>query len=181
MAGTLHLEPDAMLDTIVRHLHQSNINFRLTSYASPEREPPAAHPIPAHALLVEARLVTVGGRLVLACVRAGDHIDMAALGNELGGTALTALPEDVPEALVGFERTTPPLGKLLGLPLIVDEAVEGCVTLVFRAFDGNNYFEVPYDGFLLLEQPKTASFARVGELEEGRISDRRPEDFRTSV
>ena len=153
----------------------------MTSYASPEREPPVGHHIPPHAMLVDVRLVTVGGRLVLACVRAGDHIDLAALGSELGGTALEALPEEVPERLVGLDSETPPLGKLLGLPLVVEEAVEACVTLVFRALDGNNYFEVPYEAFLLSEQPKIASFARVGQLEEGRVSERRPAASRTTV
>jgi prolyl-tRNA editing enzyme YbaK/EbsC (Cys-tRNA(Pro) deacylase) len=154
-----------MLDTIVRYLHESNVPFRLSSYPSPENRPAPVHAIPPHAMLVDARFIAVDGRLVLACVRAGNSIDLAALGSELGGTAVEALPDDLPEALLQFDGAVPPLGKLLGVPLIVDEMIEGCATLVFRGFGQSDYIEVPYDDFARLEQPRIASFARAGELE----------------
>ena len=154
-----------MLDTIVRYLHESNVPFRLSSYPSPERQPAPVHAIPPHAMLVDARFIAVDGRLVLACVRSGDGIDLAALGSELGGTAVEALPGDLPEALLQFDGAIPPLGKLLGVPLIVDDTIEDCATLVFHGFAQSDYIEVPYDDFARLEQPRIASFARAGELE----------------
>ena len=155
-----------MLDTIVRYLRESNVPFRLSSYPSPEREPASVHAIPKHGMMTDSRFISVDGRLVLACFREGDHIDLAAIGSELGGAAMDAIPDDLPEALIQFDGAIPPLGKLLGVPLIVDEAVESCAIIVFRGFGRTDYLEVPYDEFARLEQPKIASFARAGELEE---------------
>jgi prolyl-tRNA editing enzyme YbaK/EbsC (Cys-tRNA(Pro) deacylase) len=128
--------------------------------------PHAGHLIPPHAVLVEARVVTVDGRLVLACVRSGDGLDLAALSHELGGVAMEALPAELPERLAAGGEVIPPLGKLLGLPLIVDEDVENCTTLVFHGRAYDDYFELPYEDFARLEQPRIASFARAGELEQ---------------
>jgi prolyl-tRNA editing enzyme YbaK/EbsC (Cys-tRNA(Pro) deacylase) len=114
-------------------------------------------------------VVTIDGRLVLACVRAGDHVDLNALGNELGGIAVDALPDELPSALSSLAgNAVPPLGKLFGMPLVVDEELLGCAQMVFRADDGTAYFDVSYDDFALQEQPVTLSFARAGELAEGR-------------
>ncbi len=154
-----------MLDVIVRYLHEENVPFRLVSYPSPEREPPVAHPIPSHAVLADARFVNVDGRLVLACFRHGESPDLSAIGNELGGTAMDALPDELPEELVGLEGAVPPLGQLFGIPLIVDEAIEGYATIVFRGFGHSAWFEIPYDDFARQEQPRIASFARGGSLE----------------
>jgi hypothetical protein len=157
-----------MLDSIVRHLHQSNVPFRLASYPSPEREPHPGHPLPPRSVLLDVHVVSVDGRLVLACVRDGDVLDLAAIGNELGGAAVEAPPDALPVALVPYADTLPPLGNLLRMPLVVDDVVESCVMVVFRGFSYTDYFEVPFDDFAVLEQPRIASFARAGELEEAR-------------
>jgi prolyl-tRNA editing enzyme YbaK/EbsC (Cys-tRNA(Pro) deacylase) len=162
-----------MLDTIVRYLRESLVPFRLASYPSPERDPAPVHPIPPHAMLIDTRFVAVDGRLVLACCKAGENVDLAAIGNELGGAAVEAMPEDLPEVLLQFDGAIPPLGKLLGVPLIVDEAVESCAFIVFRGFGHSDYFDVAYDDFARLEQPRIASFARAGELEAPRTTQRR--------
>jgi prolyl-tRNA editing enzyme YbaK/EbsC (Cys-tRNA(Pro) deacylase) len=110
------------------------------------------------------------------CYRAGDTLDLAALGNELGGVAMEALPEELPDAAVGLEDTVPPLGTFLGLPLVVDEAVESYTTIVFNCFGPNEYVEVPYEDFARQEQPRVASFVRAGELERAgeRTASRSP-------
>jgi prolyl-tRNA editing enzyme YbaK/EbsC (Cys-tRNA(Pro) deacylase) len=163
-----------MLDTIVRYLHESLVPFHLASYPSPEREPAPVHPIPPHGMLIDTRFITVDGRLVLACFRAGENVDLAAIGSELGGVAVEALPEHLPEVLLQFDGAIPPLGKLLGVPLVVDEAIESCAIIVFRGFGHSDYFDVPYDDFARLEQPRIASFARAGELEAPQAARRRP-------
>lgn len=108
---------------------------------------------------------------MLACVRDGDHVDLAALGNDLGGTALDALPDDLPDAFIGADGDIPPLGEMFDLPLIVDEALEDCTAIVFRAAGGSAFFEVPYEDFARQERPRIASFARAGELEAGPRPD----------
>lgn len=154
-----------MLDRIVRYLHDSRVPFKLASYPSLEHEPEVGHHIPSHAVLADVRCVTIGGRLVLACLRDGDMVDLAALGNDLGGTAMDALPDDLPDAFIGSDGDIPPLGEMFDLPLVVDEALEGCTSIVFRAAGGTAWFEVPYEDFARQERPRIASFARAGELE----------------
>jgi len=164
-----------MLDRIVRYLHESRVPFRLASYPSAEHAPEVGHPMPPHAVLVDVRCVTLGGRLILVCVRDGDRVDLAALGNDLGAVAMDALPDDLPDAFIGANGDVPPLGEMFDLPLIVDEAVENCQTVVFRAAGGSAYFEIPYEDFARQERPRVASFARAGELETGLSSrDTRP-------
>lgn len=164
-----------MLDVIVRYLHEENIPFRLVSYPSEERKPPVAHPIPAHAVLVDTKFVDVDGRLVLACFRDGEQVDLSAIGNDLGGNATETRPDALPEELVRLDGALPPLGQLFGATLVVDEAVEGYATIVFRGYGQSAWFEVPYDDLARVEQPRVASFARAGELGRGpRPSAARP-------
>jgi hypothetical protein len=121
-------------------------------------------------MYIDARLLQIDGRLVLACFRTGDNIDLAAFGSELGGIAVEASAGAVPAEIGELGMDIPPLGKLLGLPLIVEEAIETCATIVFRGRGGNDWLEVPYDDFARLEQPRVASFARAGELGRGSAS-----------
>ncbi len=153
-----------MIPTIVSYLRSAGIPFRLTSYPSPEPEPHVAHPMPPHSILVESRFLVVDRQLVLACVPAGEHIELAAVGRELGGTVLEALPEELPDALIGSEDTIPPLGELFGVPLLVDRRItEGFVVLVF-AGSSSDFFEIPYEELARQETPKVFSFTGGGEL-----------------
>jgi hypothetical protein len=153
-----------MLDQIIRYLHESLVPFRVASFPSPEPMPNVGYALPPHAMLVEGRLINVDGNLVLACYRSGDNVDLAAFGHALGGAAIDVLPEELPNALINLSDVIPPLGKLFGLPLIVEEAIESCGTIVFRGLGRNDFLEIPYDDFARQEQPRVASFARAGEL-----------------
>jgi Ala-tRNA(Pro) deacylase len=153
-----------MLDTIVRYLHDSLTPFRLSSYPSPEHVPQAVQPLPKHAVLVETRPVLVADKLALLCFVAGDNVDLNALSNGLDGAVVDVSPDDLPTALQHDEGPPPPLGQLYGLPVIIDERVTEYPALVFQPFGESDYFEVPYDDFARLEQPRVLSFARAGEL-----------------
>jgi prolyl-tRNA editing enzyme YbaK/EbsC (Cys-tRNA(Pro) deacylase) len=153
-----------MLDLIVRYLRAESVPFRLDYYPSPEHEPTVGHPLRHGGMLVEARFVLVDGSPVVACFPHDEKIDLVALGNALGGAAIEAGGEDVPEQLRGVLDWIPPLGQLFGLPLIVDERVATCSVVTFRGFDESAFFEIPYDDFARQEQPRIASFASAGEL-----------------
>lgn len=153
-----------MIDTIVRYLHRARVPFRLASYPSEEAEPKAAHPLPPGGMYVDTALFLVDGTPVLACFPAGETPDLAAIGAELGGIALDAGRGELPGELGHAEPPLPPFGQLFGLPLLLDERVTACAVLVFRAFRDSDYFEVPYEAFGVLEQPRVASFTRAGEL-----------------
>ena len=154
-----------MLDNLVRYLRSAIVPFRLASYPSPELEPRAGHPLPRRGILVESRVVVISGRSVLACFPADEHIELLALGAELGGHAIEATPDELPEELRELPSSAiPPLGQLFGLPLVVDERVRHCSVVVFRAFGPSDYIEINYDDFARQERPRIASFALAGEL-----------------
>lgn len=156
-----------MLETIVRYLHESLTPFRLASYPSMEHLPRAAHPLSHHAVLIESQVVLVGDRLVLACYRADEHLDRFALAHELGAPVVEARDEDLPTSLQGRRGPVPPFGHLFGMPVVIDESLTTSASLVFQPFDESDFFEVPYDHFARLEQPRVASFARAGALGAG--------------
>jgi prolyl-tRNA editing enzyme YbaK/EbsC (Cys-tRNA(Pro) deacylase) len=153
-----------MLDTIVKYLHGARVPFKLASYPSEELEPIAIASLAPHAVRVETRLLFVGGRLVLACFAAGHTVDPVALAHELGGAVIEASAPDLPAPLDELAGPIPPLGSLYGVPVILDQAARAGTSVVFRAFSGSDWFEIPYDDFARLEQPRVASFALAGSL-----------------
>jgi Ala-tRNA(Pro) deacylase len=159
-------EGKKMLEKIVRHLHDSIVPFRLASYVTPELEPKAGHPLPAGGTLVDTQAVLVNGRVVLTCFPADERVDLIALGNELGGVAVEANRDELPEGLRDLHGPIPPLGQLFGMPLILDERLVRSAIVVFRGFGDNDYFEILYDDFSRMERPRVAGFALAGELPE---------------
>jgi hypothetical protein len=154
-----------MVELIVRYLRSAGVPFRLVSYPSPEAEPHVAHPMPPHSILVESRFLVADGQLVLACLPAGEHIDLATVEGELGVAALEALPDELPEDLVGAEGAIPPLGQPFGTPLLVDQRITDFAVVVFEG-SPQDIFEVPYEDLARQEAPKVFSFTRAGELPE---------------
>jgi Ala-tRNA(Pro) deacylase len=153
-----------MLDRVVAYLHGGGVAFRVHSYPSPEDEPRPAHPVPSQGILVDVRFVVVNGRLVLAALPAGEQIDLAALGHQLGGPAVFALFEELPSEIQQLGGSVPPLGGLFGAPLLVDERVSRHAVVVFRAFRASDYVEVSYEDLARMEAPRVATFAYAGEL-----------------
>jgi prolyl-tRNA editing enzyme YbaK/EbsC (Cys-tRNA(Pro) deacylase) len=149
-----------MISKLVQYLHAARIPFRLTSYPSEEAEPLAAHPMPPHSVLVDSMLATVNQSMVLVCYPAGERIDLVALGATLGGVAVEASLDDLPSEFQHAGRPVPPLGQLLGVPIVLDERVTRASTLVFKAFGQSDYFELPYADYARFEQPRIATLVR---------------------
>ena len=156
-----------MLDIIVKYLHGAAVPFVLSSYPNEDGMDVAPHPIPEGGLMVDTQLVLVDGRLALVCFPEGEHVDLSAVGSELGGLAVETTAEALPAEFQNVRGTIPPLGQLFGAPIVVDERVAECRVLVFRVMDGNDCIDVPYDAFARLESPRVASFASAGELGAG--------------
>lgn len=163
-----------MLDIIVRYLHGAAVPFVLSSYPTEPGETAAAHPRTEGAALVDTQLVLVDGRLALACFPHGQRVDLGAVGAELGGLAVETTTDALPDEFRHVRGSIPPLGQLFGVPLIIDERLTACRVIVFRAMDGDDYFDVPYDAFARLESPRPASFASAGELRAGQPGARVP-------
>lgn len=153
-----------MLDAVVHYLHEAGIPFRLTSYPAPEPTPPVAVRLPPTAQLVEARVVLVDGQPALACTISGEDVSLSALAMETGGIVVESNTDELAGDYHGTIGPVPPLGRLMGVPLFVDVRVSTLPTVAFRAFGPNDYLEVSYDDFALVEQPRVAAFAEAGEL-----------------
>ena len=100
---------------------------------------------------------------MLAVFPAEESVDLAAVGSDLGGLALEG-PADLPDELEHAEGTIPPFGQLFGVTVIVDSRVAASAVVVFRAFAASDFFEIPYDDYARLEQPKLAPFSSIAAL-----------------
>lgn len=153
-----------MIDDVVRYLHRAKIPFRAVSYAAPEPQPAVAHRLPPGAQLVDAHVMLVNGRPAIACIQAGETVNLAAITEETGGTVTEASTAELHGEYRDAPEPVPPLGGVFGVPLFVDERVARAPLLAFRAFDTNDYVEVLYEDFARLERPRVAAFANAGEL-----------------
>jgi hypothetical protein len=153
-----------MIGAVVHYLHEAGVPFRLTSYPAPEPLPPVAHRLPPRSRLIEARVVLIDGRPALAGTIAGETINVSALATETGGLVVESSSKDLSGDYQGATEPVPPLGRLLGVPLFVDTRVSEAPVVAFRAFGPNDYIEISYEDFALVERPRVAAFGEAGEL-----------------
>jgi len=141
------------------------------SYPSPEPEPSVAHILrPAGALAIDTHLLSIDARLTLACVPRGEKVNLAGLLAILPAELIEE--EDAVDTLpspFGGISLMPPLGRLLGAPLLVDEAVALAPVICFQAFATTDFIEMTYADFARLEQPRVAAVAVAGELPPGEM------------
>jgi prolyl-tRNA editing enzyme YbaK/EbsC (Cys-tRNA(Pro) deacylase) len=140
-------------------LRKAGVPFRLTSYPSPEPQPAVAHPLQPGTQLVDVHVVLVDGFPALACTPHGLPLDLAALAAQTGTTAFEASPAQLPESYRDSLEPLPALGGVFGVPLFVDEQILDADRVAFRAFGDNDYVEMAYDDFALIECPRIAAFA----------------------
>jgi hypothetical protein len=73
-------------------------------------------------------------------------------------------PGDLPWFLDGASAPLPPLGRIFGVPLFVDERVANAPVVCFAAFATTDFVEMTYDDLARLEQPRIAPVGIAGEL-----------------
>jgi hypothetical protein len=111
-------------------------------------------------------VLLIDGRTTLACLPRGEMVNvaglLAALNAELveeeGGR------ETLPWPFTSAKLPIPPLGRLFGTPLIVDESLLRAPVLCFEVFSTFDFVEIDYDDFARLERPRVAAVAIAGEL-----------------
>jgi Ala-tRNA(Pro) deacylase len=143
-----------MLGTIVDYLHNARVPFRLASYSSEEAQPIAAHPIAHDAVLVETKLVFVGGMVAIVGIPARRTLDLDAVSSALGATAMLATSDELPHPFRQAPGAIPPLGQLFGIAVVLDERIANASVISFRAFAESDYFDIAYDEYARLEQPR---------------------------
>lgn len=162
-----------MINRVVSHLRDNGISFRLSSQPSPEPLPAVAHEVPPGGLVVDTRVLLIGGRPAIACVPRGAKLDLPGLAHELGAAVLEGSAADLPPPFTGASSPIPPLGSAMGVLTILDTRMVAASAIVFEAFSRCDCFEVPYDAFERLEHPRVASFAVGGELPEHQETQRK--------
>ncbi len=148
-----------MIDVVVRYLREAGVPFRVTSYPAPEPQPAVAHPLPRGTQLVDVHVLLVDGSPALACIPHGLPMDMAAFAAQTGTTAIEAGPAELPQRYRGVGEPLPALGGVFGVPLFVDEQILDADRVAFRAFAANDYVELAYEDFALVECPRVVAFA----------------------
>lgn len=155
-----------MLGRVVDYLKSNGVALRLVSLPAPEPKPSVAVPFrPASSITIETRVVLVDGRPAIGCIPAGDSFNYRGLGAGLGaGLVQEGTATDLPWPFGELGLPIPPLGRLFGAPLFVDTRVTLAPIIVFAAFAPTDVFELAYDDFARLEQPRVVEFAIAGEL-----------------
>jgi hypothetical protein len=154
-----------MIDHIIRYLSRRQVPFRLLSYPMPEPAPEVA---PQHApfgRVVDTHIVLADGRPALAVVVEGAPLDIVALGQELGTAVFEGSADDLPAPFTGM-RHVPPLGGMMGIPLVFETRIPPG-TLLFRTFVDEHtasFVEVIFDDLERIERPRPATFAIAGAL-----------------
>lgn len=154
-----------MFEQIIRYLTGRQVPFRMHSCPMPEPAPAVAPRRAAFGGLVDTHIVLADGRAVLAVVPAGAPLDIVALGQELGTTVSEGNADDLPAPFTGM-REVPPLGGMMGIPLVIETRVPPGA-LVFRTYlDDHNegFVEVILDDLARIERPRSATFAIAGAL-----------------
>jgi Ala-tRNA(Pro) deacylase len=164
-------EAAPMLEKVVEYLRLNGIPFRLESYPSPEPLPNVARPPTrpqSGTMTVDTWILFIDGRLSLAAVPSGERMDLFGLRANLGAEMVReASVEDLVEGpFVAQGLPAPPLGRLFGVPVLVDRRVADAQVICFAAFAPYDFIEVAYDDFARVEQPRVADFIRAGELPE---------------
>ena len=155
-----------MLTHVVEYLRSNDVPFRLESYPSPEPEPQVSYPVgPRTIMHVETRVLLIDGRPAIACIPRGDELNLAGLRNSLGAKIVEeGGRDDLPWFLDGEGEPLPPLGRLFGVPVFIDERVAQAPVVCFAAFARTDFVEVPYNDLARIEQPRVGPVGIAGEL-----------------
>jgi hypothetical protein len=154
-----------MLDVVVRYLHSKDVPFRLDARGSGEPATRVAYEPAAGVLLVDAHFLSSETGPLIAVVPAGMSVSTAALSTELSAAVLDPSDFALP-ALFGPNVPLPALGGVLGATTVVDVSVRKASKIAFRAFSRTDFFELAYDDFALIENPRVCTFATLHAPDE---------------
>jgi prolyl-tRNA editing enzyme YbaK/EbsC (Cys-tRNA(Pro) deacylase) len=154
-----------MLAKVVEYLRSNGVPFRLLSYAASEPEPRVAHRSP-ETLAVDTHVVLIDGRASLACLPRGEKVNIPGLLATLHARFIEeqGARDVLPWPFGSSAFPIPPLGRMLGAPLFVDQALLRAPILCFEAFSRNDFLELTFDDFARLERPRVEAVAVAGEL-----------------
>lgn len=97
-------------------------------------------------------IVRLGGRMVIAVVRATDRVNLAALEEATGDRAELVAERDFAERFSPCELGAEPPLALFGLPIFVDERIERVPTLVMPAGTHQDAVELDTNAWMRAER-----------------------------
>ena len=111
--------------------------------------------------LVKCVLLRAPAGYLLAVLPADARIDLAALGQTLGGPVRLATTEEIPEVFRDCEwGALTPFGSLYGLATVLDDALDPEALIVFEGHSHAEAIRMRCRDFERLERPRRLRFAR---------------------
>jgi Ala-tRNA(Pro) deacylase len=116
--------------------------------------------IPGRQLVKSVLLRAPAGYLV-AVLPADARVDLAALGQTLGGPVRLASAEEIPEVFRDCEwGALSPFGSLYGLATVLDNALDPEMVILFEGHSHAEAIRMRCGDFERLERPRRLRFAR---------------------
>ena len=111
--------------------------------------------------LVKSVLLRAPAGYLVAVLPADACVDLAALGQTLGGPVRLASAEEIPEVFRDCEwGALSPFGSLYGLATVLDEGLDPAVMIVFEGHSHAEAIRMHCRDFERLERPRRLRFAR---------------------
>jgi Ala-tRNA(Pro) deacylase len=111
--------------------------------------------------LVKSVLLRAPASYLLAVLPADAHVDLAALGQALGGPVRLASAEEIPAVFRDCEwGALTPFGSLYGLSTVLDDSLDPEALIVFEGHTHVEAIRMRCRDFERLERPRRLRFAR---------------------
>lgn len=144
-------------------LDEMGVSYRSSHHATTytAQDLAAAEHIPGRQV-IKPVVIRADGRFVMCALPACYRIDMDALGRQLQARQLQLaeegkLAELFPDCELGAE---PPIGRLYGMPLIMDESVVADSRVTFQAGTHSDAVTMSLSDFRRVAQPEMGYFGR---------------------
>ncbi len=110
--------------------------------------------------LAKTVVVRAGDQTVLAVLPASGHVNWKKLAAVVGRDVRLATEQEFINLFADCELgAMPPLGRLYGLPVYVDQALAADEEIVFNAGTHRDAIRMRCADYVALEKPRVASFA----------------------
>ena len=149
--------------TLQDYLDEMDVHYRLTSHpTSYTSQDMAAHEHVSGRKVVKPVLVEADGQTYLCALPASARIDMEQLRGQIHAKDVRLVGEDqlrewFPDCEVGAE---PPIGRLYGLPTLMDESLFQDDQVTFQAGTHNLAVTMSMADYRRVAQPEVGNFSR---------------------
>lgn len=155
---------------IIEYLESHGVPYRRRTHSQAVSGDELAHALHVSGYRVaKSVVVDCEGRMYLAVLPAADRVDLVRLGAILRGPVELVAERQFAPLFVGCEPgAEPPLGRLYGLPVVMDSSLLTQDRLVLRAGTHRECLELATLDYVDLEHPQVGGFAILPVWTEAR-------------